>query len=66
MTNKKVKLKLVGQDGNAFNLMGLFARQARKEKWTKEEIDSVLHEARTGDYDHLLFVLGQYCEKGDG
>ena len=28
--NKKVKLKLVGLDGNAYALMGAFQRQARK------------------------------------
>ena len=38
--NKKVKLELVGLDGNAFFLMGAFQRQARREKWTQEEIDA--------------------------
>ena len=62
---KKVNLTLVGQDGNAFNLMGLFQRQARREGWTKEEIDCVLDECRTGDYDHLLQTLIGYCEEQD-
>jgi len=66
MTSKKIKLKLVGQDSNTFNLMGLFAKQARREKWKQDEIDAVLHEARTGDYNHLLCVLGQYCVNGGG
>lgn len=52
--NKTVNLNLVGLDGNAFFLMGAFQRQAKKEKWTKEEIDAVLDECRAGDYDHLL------------
>ena len=59
--NKTVNLSLVGQDGNAFNLMGLFQRQARKEEWTKEEIDCVLDECKTGDYNHLLVTLMEYC-----
>ena len=62
MVNKKVKLNLVGKDGNAFNLMGLFQQQARKEKWTKEEIDEVLDDARSGDYNHLLCVLVRHCK----
>ena len=39
MINKKVKLQLVGINGNAFAIMGAFKRQAQKEKWTAEEID---------------------------
>lgn len=60
---KKIKLKLVGLDGNAFALMGAFQAQARKEKWTKEEIAAVLTEARKGDYDHLLATLDKHCEE---
>lgn len=59
---KTVNLDLVGQDGNAFNLMGVFRRQAKREGWTKEEIDAVLDEAKSGDYDHLLATLMKHCE----
>ena len=38
-TNKKVKLKLVGLDGNAFFLMGTFRKQAKKEGWSEKEIE---------------------------
>lgn len=61
MTNKKINLALVGLDGNAFPLMGAFSRQARHEGWTKEEIDEVLEEARSGDYIHLLCTLLDHC-----
>ena len=60
--NKKVKLKLVGLDGNSFSLMGAFQRQARKEGWSKEEIDQVLDECRSGDYNHLLSTLMEVTE----
>ena len=60
--NKKVKLKLVGLDGNSFSLMGAFQRQARKEGWSKEEIDQVLDEGRSGDYNHLLSTLMEVTE----
>ena len=62
--NKKVHLRLVGLDGNAFYLLGAFQRQARKEGWTKEEIESVIKEATSGDYDHLLTVLSEHCING--
>lgn len=61
MVNKKIKLKLVGLDGNAFSLMGAFQRQARKEKWSPEEIKEVLDECMSGDYDHLLSTLAKHC-----
>lgn len=69
VVNKKVTLNLVGQDSNAFALMGVFYRQARREGWTKEEIDSVIKECTSGDYDHLLTTLMDHCEStndGDG
>jgi hypothetical protein len=55
--DKKVKLKLVGLDGNAFALMGAFQRQARKEEWTPDEIKMVIDESTSGDYSHLLATL---------
>jgi hypothetical protein len=61
---KKVKLSLVGLDGNAFALMGAFRRQAKKEGWSPQEISKVLDEARSGDYDHLLSTLSEHCEDG--
>ena len=62
MTTKKIKLELVGLDRNAFILMGAFSRQARREGWTKEEIEGVLKECRSGDYDNLLCTLMDHCE----
>jgi hypothetical protein len=61
--DKKVKLNMVGLNGNSFVLMGAFQRQARQEGWTKEEIEAVLSDARSGDYDHLLCVLMDHCEE---
>jgi hypothetical protein len=62
MPAKKVKLKLVGLDGNAFNLLGHFRRQAIKEGWSDKEISEVIDEATSGDYDHLLQTLLKYSE----
>jgi hypothetical protein len=62
IVNKKISLNLIGLDGNAFALMGAFQRQARKEGWTKEEINTVLEECQHGDYNHLLVTLIEHCE----
>jgi hypothetical protein len=62
IVKKKVKLKLEGLDGNAFFLMGAFKRQAEREKWTREEINKVLDECQSSDYDHLLQTLIAHCK----
>ena len=54
---KKVNMRLEGLDGNAFSLLGAFQRQAKREGWTKEEIDEVINEATSDDYNHLLCTL---------
>lgn len=53
----EVKWDPVGQDGNAFFLMGSWSHAARAAGWTKDEIDATLAEAMSGDYDNLLRVL---------
>lgn len=63
--NKQITLELVGLDGNAYSLMGAFKRQARIEKWTTEEIDAVMAECMSGDYNHLLATLIKYCQSPD-
>jgi len=62
IVNKKVKLNLVGLDGNAFSLMGAFRRAARREGWEKNEIDAVMNECMAGDYNHLLRTLIEHTE----
>ncbi len=62
---KVLNLELVGVDGNAYAIMGVFSRQARREGWTQEEIDQVLEEAQSGDYNHLLSTIMTYCEPQD-
>ena len=59
---KTVNLDLVGVNGNAFMIMGVFRRQAKKEGWLQEEIDAVLKEAKSGNYNHLLATIENHCE----
>jgi hypothetical protein len=49
-------------DGNAYMIMGLCQRAARKAKWPQEKIDAVMSEMRSGDYDHLLQTAMKYFE----
>lgn len=54
---KKVKMTLVGVDGNAFAIMAAFTRNARRQGWCAAEINEVLKQAKSGDYDNLICVI---------
>lgn len=60
--DKKVKLTLVGLDGNAFVILGAFRQAARKQGFSKEWIEGVTREAMSGNYDHLLATIADNCE----
>ena len=62
MTTQKVKMSLVDVDGNAFALMGAFKREAKRQGWNSADIDAVLYEARSSDYDHLVHTLMSHTE----
>ncbi len=62
ITNKKAQFDLTSVDGNAFSLMGHWQRAARKASFTKEEIDAVMKECTSGDYDNLVATLFEYSE----
>jgi hypothetical protein len=65
-TTKKVRLRLVGLDGNAFNLLGKFEAAARRQGWEPDEIAAVLDEAMSGAYSHLVGTLARHCEDPAG
>lgn len=57
-----VKVKLSGNDGNAFMIMGSVRRALKKAGATKEQVDQYLEEATSGDYSHLLRVTNEWVE----
>jgi hypothetical protein len=50
----EIEVQLVGQDGNAFNILGLVQRAMRRAGVEQSEIDAFIAEATADDYDHLL------------
>ena len=56
-------MQLVGIDGNAFSIMGAFSSNARRQGWTSQEIKSVLDEAMSGDYNHLLATIASNVDE---
>lgn len=54
---KKPTLKLSGEDGNAFFILGRASRIAKQNNmdWSK-----IQKEATAGDYDHLLQTMNKH------
>ena len=64
MAHTKVKVKLVGEDGNAFAILGR-VRKALKRSGQPEAAEEYTKRATSGDYDHLLRVTMEYVEEPD-
>ena len=56
----KPTVKLIGQDGNAFAIMGNVKQALKRAGADKDYIDEYLNEATSGDYNHLLTVSMKY------
>lgn len=54
-----IRVGLIGQDGNAFAILGNVSRAMRKNNVPESEITAFWNEATDGDYNHLL----QTCMK---
>jgi len=50
----KIKVKLVGQDSNAFFVLSRCGKAMWNAGLSKEERDTFMKEATAGNYDHLL------------
>jgi len=57
--NKPV-VKLIGEDGNAFGVMGRVKRALARDGADKEYVNQYLHESMGGDYDNLLMTALKY------
>ena len=49
-----VKVKLTGNDGNAFAVLGACSKAARKAGVSSAEVSAFMNEATADDYNHLL------------
>ena len=56
----KPTVKLTGQDGNAFSVMGLVKKALKHAGADKEYVDKYLKESTVGDYSYLLAVSMEY------
>lgn len=58
----EITVKLVGENGNAFNILGVVIRAMRKARLSDDEIKQFQSEATSGDYDKLLQTVMKYVE----
>jgi hypothetical protein len=56
---KKPKLKLVGNDGNAFAIMAACRRAGMKAGWSTDRISDLLKRMMSGNYDNLLKIAAE-------
>ena len=52
----EVEVKLTGEDGNAFSIIGIVSRELRNAGVSEDEILNYTKEAMSGSYDKLLQV----------
>jgi hypothetical protein len=58
----KPKIKLTGTDGNAFSILGVARRAAKSAGWTSIQIEDMMKEAMSGDYNNLLATVSKYFD----
>ncbi|KKN47330.1 hypothetical protein LCGC14_0663890 [marine sediment metagenome] len=59
--SKKPHVKLTNRDDNAFSILAR-VRKALRENGMSDKIDEFTKEATSGDYNHLLQVVMEYCD----
>ena len=62
MKYEKPTVKLVGEDGNAYAIIGRCMKALKKAGYSPEYINKYVDESTSGDYDNLLQVAHKYCD----
>ncbi len=57
-----ITVNIIGQNGNAFCILGICKRVMEHAKLPQTEIDAFMTEAMSGDYDHLLATVVSWFE----
>lgn len=59
---QKPVCRLVGENGNAFNILGLVCRSLQAAKVPPDVMQNFMNSAMSGDYNHLLRTCSDYVE----
>ena len=57
-----IRVRLIGEHGNAFYILGKVCAALRRNGESKEFIDAFLDKAKSGDYYHLLATVMEVVE----
>jgi hypothetical protein len=60
-----VTVPLVGEDGNAFAILGRVGKSLRRAGYSQEARDAFMADAQSGDYNHLLQTAMDWVEEPD-
>jgi len=52
-----ITVNIIGQNGNAFCILGICKKAMERAKLPQTEIDAFMAEATSGNYDHLLATV---------
>lgn len=55
-----ISVKLIGENGNAFNIIGKVRKEMKRNGVSNDEIDLFINEAMSGDYNNLLRTCMKY------
>lgn len=58
----EITVRLTGEDGNAFNILGICLRAMRRAGLNQAERDAFQAEATSGNYNHLLATCMKWFE----
>jgi hypothetical protein len=61
----KPEVALVGEDGNAFAILGKVSKALKRAGNNQKVVDDYLKQAMNGDYDHLLTVTMAFVEESE-
>jgi hypothetical protein len=62
MAKYDIEVELIGNDGNAFSIMGAVTKAMQRAGVSREEQDEYFKQATAGDYDQLLATTMEWVE----
>lgn len=57
-----IKVKLLGEDGNAFNIISKVSKDMLRAGYSKDFVDEYKNQAMSGDYDTVLQTTMTYVK----
>jgi hypothetical protein len=58
----EVRVQLVGEDGNAFAILGRVQKELRRAGVSDDEVQRFIREATAGDYEDLLATVMRWVD----